>query len=549
MKKTKLKLFVKICVFIFLLSLIIIAYKEMIPISKAEKNDSIIVVYKSGNDDNEEKTFTQSVFQKQTKGANDYTNNKIIFKDNLELNFNEGEILYSNGHTYDKVLTGWKLTAVYQNGNKITTFKEPENQNYANPKDAKKDIGTVYAQGGWYIVPEGVSKIEVTAVYGRAIYIRSPYDKMFYDEYHIWYYGENNDGVSTLTGTPKEKSSDSNFGTSKDDAVATLKRAYELITPDSSLTVCDTVFLLCGDFYEINYNTAGNSYAKATGATAGTYKNYSNTNFGYNTNSNKPVTITSELGKKYNMYMICPLYDYSNYASLRLDNINLYNLPDDFIKDIHENSITISTYTRARQFRFYNYSTLETTENFISASQSSIWLKNARSCRLNGGLWQPIFEYNVVNANVTLTKGNYYKVGGLAKISFISTDCQYNSGTNEYFLTNPATLIITGGQVTTGVYGTGYAEGGSVKGNVNIFISGGKIANIYGAGYGSTYSNGTENGDVNIIVYSADIGTIYGGGQFYTSKVSGNVNINVYNSTITGNVFGGGKGRKSSWKC
>lgn len=540
----------KFLLIMFVITLLIIGINKILPQSKADPVKTIQVTYKSGDGTGEDVTTTQTIYGKQTQGSNDYTNNKIVLyqngdttSDSQTINFDGGTTQYQD-KTYQQKLTGWKLTAVYQNGTKITQVIEPELQDYANPKDAAKDIDTVYAQKGWYIVPEGVTAIEVTAVYGRAIYIRSPFDKMYYDEYHIWYYGENNDGTTTKDGgTAIEKSSDSNFGTSPEDAISTLKRAYELMTASADLTVYDTIFMLCGDLYEINYNTAGNSFAPQAAETKGTYKNYSSSYFGYNTNANKPVTISSEYGKKYNCYLTSPTYDYTNNSSLRLDNIDVYSLQESNVKDKYDNDIVVETYTRSRQFNFNTPGAIfETTETATAGGYCQIRYKNVKYFRLLGGGWNPVWNYGV--ANGTLSKGNYIQIGGLALITYVTTGSCYNSGTTEYLETNPATLVITGGKITTGVYGTGNVEGSSIKGNVNIFVSGGNIANIYGAGKGSTYANGDENGDVNITIYGGTIGNIYGAGQFYTSNVSGNVNLNISNATITESIYGGGKGGK-----
>lgn len=249
---------ISLIVVITIITSVIISKKQLIPISKAEEN-GLTVTYRAGSGTGETVITNQNIVDKQTQGEYDYTDNKIVLyannsttSDGKTISFNGGTTTY-NDKTYEKVLTGWKLTAATKNGTKITQFVEPEHQNYANPEDAAKDIGTIYAQNGWYIVPEGVTAIELEAVYGRAIYIRSPFDEMYYDEYHIWYYGKNSDGTTTLDGNAIEKSSDNNFGTSETDAVATLKRAYELMSTDAGQTVYDTIFLLCGDLYEINY--------------------------------------------------------------------------------------------------------------------------------------------------------------------------------------------------------------------------------------------------------------------------------------------------------
>ena len=386
-KLNKISIVIVLVLFIVVTTIIIYA-KNIQPTSEAT-SETISVTYKVGDGmcidsdgnvlETESITYSETIYDSGTQGTNDYTDNKIILRTSSELGFTHESTTY-NDLEYEMVLTGWKLISVTQNGTVITTYVEPENQNYADPTDAAKDIDTVYAQNGWYIVPDGVTSITVEAVYGRAIYIRSPYDTMYYDEYHIFYYGENDDGTTSLDGTATAYSSDSNYGTSEDDAVATLKRAYELIDADSNETVYDTVIVLCGDLYEINYNTNGKSYLPSSYTE--NYEAYTSSYFGYTNSTTKPVTITSkssitgDSSDRYNFYYKAPTHDISNYSSLRLDDLYIDTLSTSNMKDIHGNDITVSTYVRGRQFNFETSGiTFETTENLTSGSSPSIRLK------------------------------------------------------------------------------------------------------------------------------------------------------------------------------
>ena len=521
---------------------IIVVTNKYVPASKAEEKSakSITVTYKAGIGEGEDVVVNQTLCDSQTQGSNDYTDGKIVLYRNgkNEVNFSAEQVEY-NKVMYDRILTGWKLTSVIKDGTEITEFIEPENQNYADRTNANKDIGTVYAQEGWYIVPDGVTAITVEAVYARAIYIRSPFDKMYYDEVHCFYYGENDDKTTTLAGTAVAKSSDNNDGSTVEKAVSTLKRAYSLMTESSDLTVYDTAFVLCGDMYEINYVSGYSKYATGTG---GTYTNYSNRYFGYNSSYTKPVIITNINENYYKFYTITQSYDFTNYSSLRMDNLYLAVLPTSNLKKVHsEISAAINTYAISRQFNFASTTTYETTETLKTESAyRQIRYSNMKSMKLNGGYWNPVQNYGT--ADYTLNKSNYVYIGGNAIISYITTGACYNGTNKENYITNPTKFIVTGGQITQGIYGTSYVHDGSVKGDVYIFISGGYIANIYGGGNGSVYANGDENGNVNINIRGGKLGNIYGGGYYYTSKIVGDINITIKNAKIVGNIYGGGKG-------
>ena len=153
----------KFLIILFVITLVIVAIKGLVPKSKAEETTEIQVTYNSGKGTGKSVVTTQKI-------ANN-TNRKIVLSKN-EMDF-DGGTTEIDGHLYKMVLTGWQITELTQNGKKVT-----------------ENLDKIYAQNGLYNVPKGVTAIEVTAIYGKAIYVRSPYDKMYYDEFHIFYYGD-----------------------------------------------------------------------------------------------------------------------------------------------------------------------------------------------------------------------------------------------------------------------------------------------------------------------------------------------------------------------
>ena len=86
---------------------------------------------------------------------------------------------YANNYT-DKVVTGWKIVAVNDNdqGSGYTFDADWEaGCNFADRSDKYKDLyaksGRVFAQGGYYYVPEGVTSISIEAYWGKAVYLRN----------------------------------------------------------------------------------------------------------------------------------------------------------------------------------------------------------------------------------------------------------------------------------------------------------------------------------------------------------------------------------------
>ena len=85
------------------------------------------------------------------------------------------------GNYKDYVVTGWKITHVATDGT-ITDYHSFEAQwehgyNFADRHCIDKDLyatsGRVFAQGGYYYVPEGVTGITIEAYWGKAVYLHN----------------------------------------------------------------------------------------------------------------------------------------------------------------------------------------------------------------------------------------------------------------------------------------------------------------------------------------------------------------------------------------
>lgn len=519
MKKKKHLLRIIITLIVF--TIVIMAVKGLVPKSKASLPITLDVSYKSGDGTGKSITTTQKILDEQTQGDNDYTNRKIVLykngdttSDNKAIKF-EGGTVEENGHTYEKILTGWKVTSVTYDGKKITEYVRPENNDYSNTTNAVKDINTIYAQNGWYVVPDGVTAIEVTAIYGKAIYVRSPYDKMYYDEYHIF-----EKGTNASTEQEEEKSSDDNFGTSENDAVATLKRAYELINEDASKDVYDTIFVLCGDLYEVNYNKAGQEYVSDN---KGTYKNYSSENLGYNKSNYKPVTITSNSNVKYNLYLAAPTKELNSYSSLRFDNINLKSLPNANVNAIHGTEVNSSTYSHIIDLGFYSNGRFEVTETVSTENKTiNLFYRNLSKVKLNAGKWNPMVAKNE-DEITNLSSGSLIQVAGITEIDKLTIGYENIIKESNAIIENPSTVNITGGIIEK-ISGTSNAN---IKGNLNIFISGGKITTLHGIEDKKIIASKDEEGNVNVKVYGGNIGVALG--KEGSGTASGNINLVIDN--------------------
>lgn len=126
-------------------------------------------------------------------------------------------------------------------------------------------------------------------------------------------------------------------------------------------------------------------------------------------------------------------------------------------------------------------------------------------------------------------------------------------GGNQAGVTGAATITMNHGNVSNGVYG-GCNTSGSVNGNINVYVNGGKVGTdrnnlaygVFGGGFGNATNTGAN---VTVTIGNSDsIPVIYG--DVYGGSAQGHVNNSTSNltkvwvkkGTIVGDVYGGGFG-------
>ncbi|MBP5713679.1 MAG: hypothetical protein J6X07_03150, partial [Prevotella sp.] len=171
---------------------------------------------------------------------------------------------YGNNYT-TKVVTGWKVTKV--NGSETGSgpdFSEDweSGYNFADRTSTKKDLygvsGRVFAQGGYYYVPDNVTSIEIEAYWGNAVYLCNSnrrLDKMNNGTSEFYISGKLPEKVGGITDNPTVQ-------TSLQSAVGALKKISENDSPGN--TVYDQAIVLVGNYQDNSCHTyltlAGNKY-------------------------------------------------------------------------------------------------------------------------------------------------------------------------------------------------------------------------------------------------------------------------------------------------
>lgn len=81
------------------------------------------------------------------------------------------------GNYKDYVVTGWKITSVDKEGKNSFVSNWESGYNFADRDCTDKDLfdtsGRVFAQGGFYYVPDGVTSITIEAYWGKAVYLHN----------------------------------------------------------------------------------------------------------------------------------------------------------------------------------------------------------------------------------------------------------------------------------------------------------------------------------------------------------------------------------------
>ena len=112
---------------------------------------------------------------------------------NYDYNYYKVQLPYYNdyfddNYTNGRVVTGWKITDVTGGEEGTFTTSGDDRYNFADRNCTEKDLysktGIVFAQGGYYNVPEGVTAITIEPYWGNAVYLSdATYDEVYTTNY------------------------------------------------------------------------------------------------------------------------------------------------------------------------------------------------------------------------------------------------------------------------------------------------------------------------------------------------------------------------------
>ena len=439
-------------------------------------------------------------------GSNSYSANlPITDMDTLRYDYTYGKVIlpfaneYEVNTDYSKICTGWKITAVGSNESASVT-----NYNFADRDNPQKDIYNestnpfIYAQGGYYVVPTGVTDIEITANFATAYYLSDATYDVGYDSNYA-----NPTGVGGTTQTTFQGHIVYNNLATALGAMGTAS------TPHSQAIV------LVGNYH-----------------------------FPTETPANKDTNpINGYTGKAFTLMSIDADNnqepDYGFYSNNSLDRPSIAPIRFDFLP-----IISLGMAAKVNGSNYYPgvpiwkprgwYEQTETTVSIMNQFEldSGNFTNNENGngqnpCIINGGYFVQMVRSNKTNCS----KVSYFKIGGNAYIKEFYPGA-HSSATNV--TTTIVPVNVTGGQVDE-CFMTGYRSGGKAVGtDIRFWCSGGKIGKFLGAYMDTPMQTSNSAGNVNMTakVDHALIGSFFGGGTSPNAAITGDINVTINNSKV-----------------
>ena len=422
----------------------------------------------------------------------------ITDMDTLNYDFTWGKVVlpFANEYEgwtrdYSKICTGWKITSITGG-----TLGSLDNYNFADrgctAKDLYSNSNYIFAQGGNYIVPYGVTAIEIEANFAKAFYLSDAY----YD------YGYNNT-YSGQTGLTTQVPTTYHGRTVYTNLNTLLNAMSSNVTDPHKQAI-----VLVGN-YHYNQNTIGGHI------------------FGNDTHKTKGLTIMS-VDEDCNQEP-----DYGWYSYHTTDRTDIPPMRFDFVPNIGIGMAARTTGSTPYPTIgiWHSHGWFELTETCVSI-MSECEINSASFDVADNGKgnnrWIANSGYfiQIVRArDGNCTKLSYIQIGGNAYVEQLYP----GSHTDNELDVTIRPINITGGEIEE-CFMTGYNAVATATGeNINFWCAGGKLHK-----YLSAYMENPKTNGVNVTakVDHARIGRFFGGGTSSSARITGNINITINNSLV-----------------
>ena len=440
-------------------------------------------------------------------GGNTYSVSlPITDMDTLNYDFTWGKVVlpfaneFEVNTDYDKICTGWKITGF--TGGTAGTFEYYNvSDRHCTTKDLYSTTGFIFAQGGNYIVPYGVTGITITANFATAYYLCD-------ENYEIAYSGNRtgNDNAGYIGRTGLAGSTPDTYHNKS--VYHTLGAALNAMS--SSGSTHEQAVVLIGNYHHDDVTL--NDAQKKKGCTIMSIDADNNQEPDYAWYSNHTQNRPEIQPTRFDFVALIPLGMSSHLqGSVHYPNIPIWK-PHGWFE------ITETSFTRAAQF--------EIESNNFNTSDSDT--RNYR-CIINGGY----FTQMVRSRQRACTKLQYYQIGGKA---YVKEFYPGNHSQNNYANTL-VPINVTGGEIEQ-CFMTGYGQGKAYGTDIYFWCAGGRIHKFLGAYMEppvETSSNTESNpGTVNLTaeIDHARIYRFFGGGTTSKARITGDIKVRIDNSFV-----------------
>ena len=433
-------------------------------------------------------------------------------KDTANYNFNYDKVqlpyyndVGSKNYTGNRVVTGWKITAM-TNGTQgtytETDFDYP-NYNYADRDTYAKDLysvsGRVFAQGAYFNVPTGVTGITIEPYWAVCTYLSDAY----YDVY----------GYDAL----------------------------QLGAPFPLRYTNDVAYPICGDNQKV-YTAASNAVNNLTGVTSPTVYDYAVVLVGnYHkgggaelSNGTKPFTIMSADFNGDNEPDYCLIFKSAKNQAVSPIRYDFIIVPATSMAHKMATSNDLAIPGNCNPKGWFEITTTGLMK--FGQFEHSYGDKTLSPLIFMGGIIDQ-FVTNNTNAAVSQgTKTTYMLFGDNVWFKLLSNGTHMDKSR----ATPHRPISMVGGEYEK-VYLSGYflqdaskwTDGGGDR-NAEGYIDGGRFGEVAGA------SQEIIDGDVTWMIDHADIDEFYGGGINDARAITGNITTTIKNSHV-GEFYGGPK--------
>ena len=415
---------------------------------------------------------------------------------------------YAGNYT-DKVVTGWKVTAV-TGGTEGTFTKDPiTGYNFADREHYAKDLhsvsGRVFAQGGYFYVPYGVTAITIEAYWGTAYYLgnapttgsisTSAYDKII---------KRNNNPPCTEYSFAPAGNRPATFGNGKSISCDKLEDLTKNISAGS--TVYDCAVVLTGNYqHSSNTQTIGDRN-----------KPFTLMSVDLDFDNEPDYCIEWQTGWTTTLYRIAPV---------RFDFLPIVELGLAIKEDKSTNLFKIGKVNP-----YGHFEVTETAYMYLEQYEYEQSNRDNGPIILNNGRYQQIYKGKSVNDTQHI---DYWLLGGHVYIPQFTPGAHPSNDSKN--ATRHCAINVLGGEYSS-FYLTGNYNSGAVdytaSPDAHCYIDGGKLDFV------ASVAKENIRGDVYWTLRHARVGEFYGGGTSSAKRVYGNITIQADRCRI--NKFCGG---------